>query len=231
LIESRALIFDMDGVLIDSEPLWRRAEIETFGDVGLSLTDGDCRATQGLRIDEAVDYWFARSPWTGKSRELVAEAIVERVAELIRDEGAPMSGVHEALSEAKRRGYRLGLASSSSIRLIETVLERFDLREAFEAVHSAEEETFGKPHPSVYLSTAQTLSIDPRRCVAIEDSINGVVAALAAGMTCFAIPAPESRTDARFAVASRKLASLESLGEALDEIDRPPERPTNENDT
>ena len=92
----RALLFDMDGVLTDSEPLWRRAEIEIMGDVGLRLTERDCKRTQGLRIDEAVVYWFARARWAGRSCEDVARGIVDRAAEPIGNEGKPRrSALHD----------------------------------------------------------------------------------------------------------------------------------------
>ena len=215
----RALIFDMDGVLIDSEPLWRRSEIEIFGDVGLELSEEGCSHTQGLRIDDAVAFWFARSPWTGTRCEDVGKAIVERVAQLIRTDGNPLDGVHSAVDEARKRDWRLGLASSSSQFLIDTVLEHFDLQNAFDITRSAETEAYGKPHPGVYLSTARALSIDPRHCVAIEDSLNGVVSALAARMICIAVPAPEARDDPRFSIASSQLRSLETLGDALDRLE------------
>jgi mannitol-1-/sugar-/sorbitol-6-/2-deoxyglucose-6-phosphatase len=217
--EARGLLFDMDGILIDSEPIWRRAEVEIFADVGVVLSERDCFETQGLRIDDAVAYWFARTPWSGRSCESVADAIVDRVAALIRAEGTPLAAVHESIDAAKKRGWRLGLASSSSQFLIDTVLDHFELRDAFEVTRSAENEDFGKPHPAVYLSTAGALQIDPRRCVAVEDSVNGVISALAAQMACIAIPAPESREDPRFAIASRRLTSLESLSAALEDFD------------
>ena len=214
-----ALIFDMDGVLIDSEPLWRRAEIEIFAGVGLRLEETDCYQTQGLRIDEAVAYWYARAPWQGTAPEAVAESIVDRMVDLIRSEGTPMPGVETSIRHAESQGWRLGLASSSSSRLIETVLERFGLEAAFESTRSAERETHGKPHPAVYLATAREMQIDPRACVAIEDSANGVASAIAAGMRCIAIPAPEIREDARFEVASLRLDSLEQLPQALGDLD------------
>jgi sugar-phosphatase len=115
----------MDGVLIDSEPLWRRAEIAVFGELGVSLTEEDCLETQGLRIDEVVDYWLERRPWQGRSREEVAHAIVFRVGALIRGGAVPLPGAEEALASARARGWRLALASSSPRRLIETVIDRF----------------------------------------------------------------------------------------------------------
>jgi len=210
----------MDGVLVDSEPLWRRSEIEVFGSVGLTIDEDDCRKTQGLRIDEAVGFWFQRSPWSRTSQESVAEQIVERVAELIRAEATPINGAYQSIEAARERGFELGLASSSPRSLIQAVLERFDLADTFDAVCSAEHEQFGKPHPAVYLRAASELRVAPESCIAIEDSVNGVISALAARMRCIAIPEAPERDDPRFAVATKKLASLESLGEALDALAR-----------
>lgn len=215
----RALIYDMDGVLIDSEPLWRRAEIEIFAEVGLTLTEQDCLATQGLRIDEVVRHWLSSAGWTDRRLDDVARSIEHRVGELIREEGQLLPDVRPSIEAARSRRWRIGLASSSSIFLIESVLETFGLREVFEVTCSAENEPFGKPHPAVYLKTAQAMAIEPTRCVAIEDSLNGIISALAARMRCIAIPAREERDDPRFAIATRRLASLDSLGEALDEIE------------
>lgn len=215
----RALIFDMDGVLIDSEPLWRRAEIEIFGEVGLALEEADCFATQGLRIDEAVAYWFERAPWTGRSQGDIATSIVSRVAGLIQSEGEPMSGVQPAIDWAAASTWRLGLASSSPKLLIETVLDRFGLTGRFECVRSAEDEVSGKPHPDVYLSAARDLRIESRQCLAVEDSANGVASALSAGMRCIAIPPPETQSDPRFAEATMRLRSLQDLPEALERLD------------
>lgn len=215
----RALIFDMDGVLIDSEPLWRRAEIETLGEVGLVLEDADCFQTQGLRIDEAVAFWYERAPWTGRSIEDIATAIVSRMAGLIRSEGEPMPGVLTSIDRALASKWRLALASSSPKFLIQTVLDQFGLTDRFECARSAEDEAFGKPHPGVYLSAARALRLEPRACVAIEDSIHGVTSALSAGMRCIAIPAPETRGEAGFAAATVRLDSLRDLPDALDELE------------
>ena len=214
----RALIFDMDGVLIDSEPLWRRAEIAEFARVGLKLDEADCLKTTGQRIDETVEFWFERAPWRGASCREVAEAIVARVIELIEREGEPMPGVVEAIDWSRREGWRLGLASSSPRRLIDCVLTRLKIGRAIEVAHSAEHEIAGKPHPAVYLSTANALGIDPIACVAVEDSVNGVLSALAAGMRCIAIPPAETKDDPRFAQATICLKSLLELPDALNSL-------------
>ncbi|MEZ4353228.1 MAG: hexitol phosphatase HxpB [Myxococcota bacterium] len=214
----RALVFDMDGVLIDSEPLWRRAEIEIFAGVGLSITETDCYQTQGLRIDEAVGFWFARAPWSGPTPTEVAHTVVERMVELIRAEGVPMPGALESIEAARRGGWRLAVASSSSDRLIGTVLDRFDLARLFECTRSAEHEAHGKPHPDVYLAAARELALPTRACVAVEDSAHGVTSALAAGLRGVAVPPPETRDDPRFAAATMRLASLEALPARLAEL-------------
>lgn len=206
----------MDGVLIDSEPLWRRAEIACFAEVGVSLTEQDCYETQGLRIDEAVGYWMERRPWRGATIDEVAQAVVGKMIELIRLEGTPMPGAIEALEAGRDRGWRLALASSSSMRLIETVLEAFAIRDRFEALRSAEDETHGKPHPAVYAATIEALGLEPIDTVAVEDSANGLASALAAGMRCIAMPPAENAADPRFLDATWRVASLHEVARMLD---------------
>lgn len=112
------------------------------------------------------------------------------------------------MEAVRRSGLRLALASSSSTFLIETTLRALGLQQVFEVVESAELEPLGKPHPGVYLNTARRLAVDPVRCLAIEDSLNGVIAAKAARMTTVAIPEAHAQADPRFRVADHQLASL-----------------------
>jgi HAD superfamily hydrolase (TIGR01509 family) len=215
-----AIVFDMDGVLIDSEPLWRRAEIACFGEVGVRLVDSDCRATQGLRIDAVVAYWFERRPWSGVSNEAMAQQIVDRVEALIRAEGEPMPGSAEAIATARRLGCRLALASSSSMQLIRAVLNRFGWTEVFEILCSAEHEARGKPAPDVYVAALRALGVAPQEALAIEDSINGVRSAKSAGLRCIAVPDAESAQDPRFAEADFCFANLTEVAAALPQLAR-----------
>jgi sugar-phosphatase len=204
----RALIFDMDGLLIDSEPLWHEAEIYAFGLAGLRLTTEQCLETTGLRVDEVVEYRYAREPWAAPSQEAVTAAITERVVELIHAKGVLKPGVDQALDVARASGLRVSLASSSPYVIINAVVDTFGLRPAFEVIHSAEEEKRGKPEPDVYLTTARKLGVEPAACLALEDSPNGVVAAKAAGMKCIAVPEPVLRNDPRLARADLIIESL-----------------------
>ena len=210
-----AVIFDMDGVLIDSEPLWRKAEIKVFRKVGIHLTEEHCLETLGLRTDELVQYWHQKHPWKNLSLQEVAADIEQTVKELILSEGRPMNGYLEALRFFKQKGYKTGLASSSTMELITTVLTKLEITGMFDVVHSAEHEKFGKPHPGVYLSTAAKLGVKPENCLAIEDSLNGLKSAKAAGMKTLVMPAPENRDNPQFRLADRLINSLEEIQHQL----------------
>ena len=206
-----AVIFDMDGVLVDSEPIWQDVELPVFQRLGVPLTREMCTQTMGFRVNEAVAHWYERYPWSGPTVDEVAHEIVDGVIDAINERGEPMAGVDEAVAFLQREGLRLAIASSSFYRVIDAVLERLGLADAFEVVHSAEDEANGKPHPAVYLTAAAKLSVQPSACVAIEDSPNGVDSATRAGMTCVAIPEPGTESDPRFDAADVVLASLAEL--------------------
>jgi HAD superfamily hydrolase (TIGR01509 family) len=209
--ETRAVVFDMDGLLVDSEPLWVRAELEVFGGVGLALREEDCAKTKGLRIDDVVAYWHERRPWPGPSPREVEARLVARVAELVAAEGVALPGVASAIAAARAGSRRLALASSSPKVIIQATLVRLGLEHAFDVVQSAENEAFGKPHPGIFLTTAERLGVSPTSCIVLEDSMHGVVAAKAARMTCVAVPFDYPEHDARFVLADAVVASLEHV--------------------
>jgi mannitol-1-/sugar-/sorbitol-6-/2-deoxyglucose-6-phosphatase len=211
----RAVIYDLDGLLIDSEPCWEQAEMEVLRSVGVPLTREWCHETTGLRLDEAVAYWAARHPWTAVSHEEVVRRILVRVLTLLAERAPLKPGVPESLAVVHRAGLRVALASSSPLPLIEGALERVGLRSEFEQVVSAEGERFGKPHPGVYVTTAARLGVVPACCVALEDSVNGVLAATSAGMRCIAVPERWPVSDPRFSRADAIIHSLLELDDGL----------------
>ncbi|MCC0176214.1 hexitol phosphatase HxpB [Waterburya agarophytonicola K14] len=211
----KAVIFDLDGLLVDSEPLWQEAEILVFQEVNITLTSELCLRTKGLRIDEVVDYWYQQYPWTNLSKQEIEKAIVVKVIELIYLKGKPLPGVDYAISFVRQKQVKIALASSSSLKIIQATLEKLNLTEVFTEIYSAESEILGKPHPGVYLTTANKLNVTPQECLALEDSLNGVLAAKAAQMKCIAIPELGQQNNLRFAIADKILRSLTELNDEI----------------
>ena len=209
--QQSAIIFDMDGLLIDSEPLWQQAEVEIFNSIGISLNHTTSAETMGLRTDEVVKYWAGKFPEIAINQAQVVERIISRMKELIITVGQAMPGAIEAVQLCKQMNLPLALATSSSMTLVTSVLQKLELTNVFEVIASAEKEEFGKPHPAVYLTTSDRLGIEATKCITFEDSINGVISAKAAKMKCIAIPAPEHREDQRFSLADVTLNSLAEI--------------------
>jgi sugar-phosphatase len=208
-LKPQAIIFDLDGLLIDSEPFWYEAEKIHFEKVGLTLSDEDCFRTAGMRIDQITRYWYQRHPWTfPPDVDELAMQMNAYVIACIRKRAELLPGAEQAMKSAHSLGVKVGLASSSHINLIEAALETFDLRQYFHAISSSEHSGYSKPHPGVYLNAATALGTDPETCLAIEDSINGLIAAKAACMKCLAVPGHGLQNDPRFALADLRIESL-----------------------
>ena len=209
------MVFDLDGLLIDSEPFWRQAEIEVFASVGLDLGEEDVRQTMGLRIDDAVRHWWERSPWEGMTRVEVERATTARVAELIAVSGEPMPGALEAVALCGRLALPVAVCSGSYAVVIAAALHRLGIESAVTVWHSAEWEPLGKPHPGAYLSTATKLGVDPTSCLAVEDSFNGAIAAKAARMRVVAVPEASAAGSPVWGFCDAVLGSLTHFDEAL----------------
>jgi sugar-phosphatase len=235
----KAVVLDMDGVLIDTEPAWRTAETAVFAELGIELTQADLLATTGPTIDEVVRTFLPRRPPTVRptspisptsstvptSPDIpadpialadptpaeVADRITGQVAAHVSRHGEPMPGVPEAIRLFRRHGFQLAIASSSPKRLIDAVCARLDLD--IEVRCSALDEPNGKPAPDVYLAAARRLGLAPASCLAVEDSPAGVVSATSAGMRCLAVPDPLLAGDPRYRRADLILPSLTELDE------------------
>lgn len=207
----KAAIFDMDGLLVDSEPQWRIVEMSVFRTVGLALTEEQCKQTTGLPIADVVDYWYARQPWTGRSKAEIADAITAGAYDRIGREAGPMPGALDVLAQFREQGVRMGIASASPMHLIELVIDRLGIRDYFSVWHSATLEARNKPAPDVYLGVARKLNVAPADCVAFEDSGNGLKSAHAAGMLTVAVPADYEFEDPKFGLADFKIPSLRAV--------------------
>lgn len=206
-----AVIFDMDGVLIDSEPLWKIAMENVFNSIGCPLTKKDFQKTVGLRIDEVIEYWFEHIGWKGKSPKEVEDEIVQQMIALIQKNGEPLEGVLNTLDYLRANNFKIGLGTSSYSVLIDTVLNTLQIADKFDFTHSAEHEKFGKPHPAVYLSVAKRLNVSPRKCLVIEDSLNGIIAGKAAGMKVICIPEKTHHPEPRLILADKEFENMQKM--------------------
>ena len=206
-----AVIFDMDGVLIDSEPLWKIAMEEVFSAHGSKLTKQDFQKTVGLRIDEVVVYWHRHEGWKNVSPKQVEQEIVLQMVELIRTNATPLTGVIDTLNFLKSKGKRIGLATSSYEILVRTVLKELQIEAYFDCTHSAEFEAYGKPHPAVYLTVADRLGIDPVHCLVVEDSLNGIISAKAARMKVVCIPEKTHHPEPKLIIADYQYDTMQEM--------------------
>ena len=208
-----AVLFDMDGVLVDSEPLWKIAMEEVFNGLGSKLTKTDFQKTVGMRIDQVIAFWKNIEGWKDQIQDIEFQ-IIDRMIQLINENGKPLPGVEDTVVHLNKIK-TVGLASSSPKKLIDSVLLKTQLYSYFHGVFSAETEPFGKPHPAVYLTAASTLGVQPNRCLVIEDSLNGIISAKAANMTVICIPEKTHIKNPKLILADFHFDSMRELFEVI----------------
>ncbi len=181
-----AVLFDMDGLLVDSEPLWLEAETAVMARLGAGWTAADQAQLLGGSLDRTVRYLLAKATKPAPP-QAVAEWLMAGIVELARDRGVKVQpGGRELLAEVAAAGLPHALVTGSERRFMDVVLDRTGLR--FDALVCADDVSATKPDPEPYLLAAKLLGADPARCVALEDSPNGVASAEAAGCRVIAVP-------------------------------------------
>lgn len=208
-LRSQAVVFDMDGVLVDSEPFGFEALRRVLARHGLPYTEQENAEFLGRTTLESCRTLKARHGLP-ESAETLADWYIEGMLELIGRGPIPMPGVPEVLQRIRASGYRMALASSAEPRLIEANLAALSLRSLFEAVVSGTQVPRGKPAPDVFLAAAERLGVAPADCLVIEDSRNGLLAAKAAGMRCAVVPCSHTRHQ-DFREADHRLGALPEL--------------------
>jgi HAD superfamily hydrolase (TIGR01509 family) len=205
-----AVVFDLDGVLLDSEEIWDRAREELARERGGRWHDQAQRDMMGMSSTEWSRY-MADVIGLPEPPEEINREVVRRLTDLYREELPAIPGAREAVERLAAR-WPLGLASSSNRELIDLVLELLGVKHLFAATVSSEEVARGKPAPDVYLEAARRLGVDPTTAAAVEDSHNGILSAKAAGMRVIAIPNAHFPPDeGALAAADVVLASLAEL--------------------
>lgn len=186
LKDKKAIIFDMDGVLVESEDIWKQAECEIFSSLGVTVSEEDSRQTQTMTTKEVAQFWYQKFPWKGTTLKEAEEMVVQKVLELISTKDCATLGVGAFIKSLKSQDYKIGLATNAPEKIIPTVLKKTRTTDLFDMVSSADFEMKGKPHPAIYLNTAKKLNVMPEECAVIEDSETGMEAAKKAGMTVIA---------------------------------------------
>jgi HAD superfamily hydrolase (TIGR01509 family) len=205
------VLFDMDGLLVDTEPLWFEVENSVMARLGGSWGPADQQALVGGSLNKSLDYLLGKATRPA-SRETVARWMVEGMVELLTTRPVPvLPGARELLAEVAGAGVPYGLVTSSERPVMEAVLARLEV--TFPVTVCGDDVSHSKPDPEPYLLAAAKVGADPRQCVALEDSPNGVAAAEAAGCVTVAVPSlvPIPPAPTRLVVRSLAELSLDRL--------------------
>lgn len=205
------VLFDMDGLLLDTEPLWGESMLRIAGKHRIPITAERFKETTGLRIYEVTDYWAVKYPWEGQTASFVADEILDDIIELSKQRGRVLPGIEHALQLLQANNYKIGLASSSPMRMIQALTDYFGISHYFDCITSADSVELGKPHPAVFLHCAKELGATPLQCAVLEDSVNGMIAGKSARMKVIVVPDAVHYDDPRFALADVKLRSMEAF--------------------
>lgn len=203
-----AVIFDMDGLLIDNEPIWRRAHQTVLAKRGFSVSENDVRHMAGKGTLHIVECWRERfNGWRPEDDETVCQEIFDAVASDVGRTGVELPGATALVKVLYKKHIPLAVASSSPLFLISLTLKKLGIDTYIPIIHSGVDEVHPKPAPDVYLSAAKSLGIVSNECLVFEDSPSGITAAKAAGMTCIAVPEP-GRKASLFSEADSIIPSL-----------------------
>lgn len=212
-MQLNTVIFDIDGLLIDSEPLWNQAAEEVLKDYGVNLTEEQYKSTTGLRTKEFVQWWFSYYQIGEQEHSRAEKRIVQSVLTKIENQAKIMPGLAYIFDFFYKKQFKIGLATSSPQELIDLVIKMTGIGAYLHATSSAEDLPFGKPHPQVYLNCADKMDASPTSCICFEDSFNGMIAAKAARMKCVVVPHYSQLKDEQWGAADLKLSSLQNFGE------------------
>jgi beta-phosphoglucomutase-like phosphatase (HAD superfamily) len=209
------VIFDMDGLLIDSEPLWKESAETLFLTYGKQLTTQQYSSTTGLRTKEFLAYWFSYFNLPETEIAGAEKKVIDLVIALVKQKGKPMPGIQHIFNFFGERNFKIGLASSSPPDLINLVIEMLEIGPYLQAVASASDLQYGKPHPEVYINCAEKLNAVPGQCICFEDSFNGMIAAKAAKMKCVVVPALHDNKNPAWDAADLKISTLTNFNGLL----------------
>ena len=212
----KAIIFDMDGLLVDSEPVWHQIETELIETHGYEYSPEVRDTGIGMRIDEFAAILQRHYPKLAASPAAIEAAITNRMLDLPPGRVKAMPGAEELVRYVAETGIPRAIASSSSQAIIDHFVRLMGWDELIPQRYSADSVARGKPAPDIYLHAARQIGVEPENCLALEDSRWGTQAALAAGMTCYTVPDLSHSSPANFAEINEDIYG--SLHDVLDQL-------------
>ena len=204
----RAVVFDLDGLLVDTETLWLEEESALFAEHGVDFTREDSLATVGQVVDHSVAYFASRIGQPASAIPDLRRELIARMRAAFAERVEPLPGAIELVRGIAEADLPMAVASNTDRDLVLLALERAGITDAFDAVVSAQDVGKPKPAPDVYIQACEALGVAPSEALALEDSESGVTAARAAGLRVYAVP---QLVEMDVSAADRVLASLEDL--------------------
>ena len=207
----KAVIFDMDGTLIDSQPIWYQVSTDFFQKNGFPVTMDDMIKLTGSPVAKLVDYVLQAYGQKDKERAQLITGLMDYAVSEILAAKPLLPNVKDVLAQLKQQGIKMAVASASPRNMLQGIVDSCDIAEYFDYLASAEELDYNKPHPAVYLHAAQQLGVNPTECLAVEDSVLGMISGKAATMKTVVIPAQAEWDDPRWTLADFKLTNIAEL--------------------
>lgn len=212
----KAVIFDMDGVLIDSEPIWKIVNFQVYGEFDIFMNDEIYQTVIGKTEDEVFKPFLKEKGYSGKELEDLNKKAIQKRRELFIKNAASkiklFPKAREKIIKLNKNGYKLAIATSSFKELLDLIVDKFKIRKYFDVLYSAEDVVNGKPNPEIYIKTMNKLGVTPKETVIIEDSISGLKAAKSSGAFCIAVETTNPK---------EKLLSVDKIIKDISKLDIP----------
>ncbi|PHM50744.1 hexitol phosphatase HxpB [Xenorhabdus miraniensis] len=207
----KAVIFDMDGVLIDSEPLWKKSGMLILNHYGIPITYDEMLSMAGIPVSGMIDRACRLYNKNDLNKSKIEKELFHKGVELILTEKPLMNGVVECLELLVKKNIKIGIASASPLSFLLKIVEQCGIDNYFDYISSAEGMPYNKPHPMVYLNAAEKLNILPTECIGIEDSKIGMISVKAASMKCIVIPNNIEYNYSYWDISDWKIKSIHEL--------------------
>ncbi len=204
----KTVIFDLDGLLINSEPIWHEATNRIFSLYNIELSTEDLIHTTGLRSIDLVTWYFKKYNIASTEIKVASDKIIELFIDLMPHRDLKIEGAQEIVDFFYVQQFKVGIASSSPLKIIQAAVDMLHIRKYLSSIQSGEHLLYSKPHPQIYLDTAKDLLADPVDCLCFEDSVYGMIASKSARMKCVVVVKEQQQSHLSWGIADLKICKL-----------------------